>query len=329
MQLADSAGTGCGQLAAAIRPRRFPRRLKRLVLLPCIAALLMLRTVDGMAQELTPRAYWPAPKGTRVLVAGLSHSDGDVFFDPSVPLYAVKSKFNAALLAYLQTFSLFGRTSNVVVKLPYVWGTTSGLLGTSPASSSFSNFADFGATVSVNLLGAPSMSVAQFQQFRTEPRPVLGVSVEVTAPTGNYSGDRLINEGANRWAFKPEIGLIYPLTTKWHAELEAGAWFFDDDDQFVAGKKEQDPVYTYEVHLVRRFRPGFWASLDWTYYTGGRQTVGGDELSDEQSNSRLGTTLVIPFARRYAIKLGYAFGLKTRFGTDFDQFLLSYSVLMN
>ncbi|MFV2071863.1 MAG: hypothetical protein ACC742_04315 [Thermoanaerobaculales bacterium] len=35
-----------------------------------ISAVLCLSAAAGAAQELTPRAYWPAPKGTRVAVLG-------------------------------------------------------------------------------------------------------------------------------------------------------------------------------------------------------------------------------------------------------------------
>ena len=294
-----------------------------------IAIALAFWSVAGNAQELTPRAYWPAPKGTRLAIAGYAYIDGNVLFDPSIPLYEVETRANTALAGYLQTFSLFGRSSNVLVKLPYVWGNTEGLIETTTASREFSNFGDLSVTMAVNLIGAPSMTVEEFQAFRAEPRPILGMSVEVVAPTGNYHGSQLINTGLNRWAIKTEFGFMYPLTKKLLLEIEAGAWFFEDDDLFVVGKKEQEPIFTSEIHLVRRFSPGFWVSLDWTYYNGGRQTVGGNELSDAQSNSRIGGTLVKPLSRRQAIKLGYATALKTRFGTDFDQFLLSYQVLLN
>ena len=294
-----------------------------------VAIAIVLWSVAGSAQELTPRAYWPAPKGTRLAVAGYAYIDGNVLFDPSIPLYEVETRANTALAGYLQTFSLFGRSSNVLVKVPYVWGKTEGLVGTDPANRHFSNFADLGVTLAINLVGAPSMTVAEFQAFRAAPRPILGMSIELVAPTGNYHGSRLINTGGNRWLIKPEFGFMYPLTSKLLLEIEAGAWFFDDDDKFVVGRKKQAPIFTSEVHLVRRFSPGFWASLDWTYYRGGRQTIAGDELIDEQSNSRIGGTLVKPLSRRQAIKLGYATALKTRFGTDFDQFLLSYQFLLN
>jgi hypothetical protein len=42
------------------------------------------------------------------------------------------------------------------------------------------------------------MNVGEFQQFRAKPGPILSMSVEVIAPIGHCSGDRLINTGANR-----------------------------------------------------------------------------------------------------------------------------------
>ena len=298
-------------------------------LLSAVTITLAFWCIAGSAQELTPRAYWPAPKGTRLAIAGYAHINGNVLFDPSIPLYEVETRVNTALAGYLQTFSLFGRSANVLVRLPYVWGETEGFIETIPASRKFSSFGDLSATVAINLIGAPSMTVEEFQAFRAEPGAILGMSLEVVAPTGSYSGSRLINTGANRWAVKPEFGFMYPLTRKLLLEIEAGAWFFEDDDLFVTGKKEQEPIFTSEIHLIRRFSPGFWMSLDWTYFSGGQQTIGGDELTDEQGNSRIGGTLVKPLSRRHVIKIGYATGLNTRFGTDFDQFLLSFQFLLN
>ena len=80
------------------------------------------------AQDLTPRAYWPAPKGTKVAIAGYSRVSGDVLFDPSIPLFGVDSKIGTAIVGYFQTFSLWGRTATIVVDLPYSWGTTQGLV---------------------------------------------------------------------------------------------------------------------------------------------------------------------------------------------------------
>ena len=77
-----------------------------------------------VAQELSPRFYWPAPEGTKIVFVGYSYSFGDVTTDPSLPIFGVDSKINAGLLGYMQTLSLFGRTSNLLVEVPYVSGAT-------------------------------------------------------------------------------------------------------------------------------------------------------------------------------------------------------------
>ena len=151
-----------------------------------VAVLCSLWTVQGIAQELTPRAYWPSPKGTKVAVFGYSHVEGDVLFDPSIPLYGVDSNIRTGILAYLQTFSLAGRTTNVVVELPYSWGTTKGLVGEEPGRRDFSAFNDLGLTLSVNLLGAPTMTPPEFQALRADPHLILGATLKIHAPTGQY-----------------------------------------------------------------------------------------------------------------------------------------------
>lgn len=310
--------------------RRRHRRsmLRAVAIITASFALSVAWTTTAVAQDLTPRAYWPAPKGTKVAIAGYSRVSGDVLFDPSIPLVGVDSKIYTAVVGYLQTFSLWGRTANVVVELPYSWGTTRGVLEDTPARRDFSGMGDLGLSLSVNLLGAPTMTPEDFQALRTAPHPILGASVKLLAPTGRYDDDRLINVGANRWAARFELGSIVPLQRKWLLELDAGVWIFTDDDDYLPGTREQEPIYNFQAHLIRRFRPGFWASLDANYFVGGRQTIGGDELVDVQSNSRIGAMVVVPFGGRHAIKAGYFFGVRTEFGSDFDQLLVTYQVLV-
>ena len=295
--------------------------------LACV--LFCLWPVTGATQDLTPRAYWPSPEGTKVLVLGYSRAEGDVLFDPSIPLYGVDSKLNVAVLGYLRTLSLWGRTANLIVELPYQWGTTQGLVGPTAARRSYDGIGDLGVTLSVNLVGAPSLSVEDFQALRADPRHLLGASLKIIAPTGKYDTGRLLNIGANRWAAKAEVGYMIPIRKKLIFKTILGAWFFGDDDSFVTGRKEQNPIVAAQLHLVRRFSPGFWASLDANYFEGGRQTIGGNVLGDVQRNARLGATLSVPIRGRHSIKIGYAAGMVTRFGTDFNQFLITYQALLN
>ena len=135
------------------------RRANRILL---IWGVLSLVAAAATAQDLSPRAYWPAPKGTKVAVVGYSYSWGDVATDPSLPVFGVDSKISTILLAYRQTFGWWGRTTNLLVELPYTWGTTVGTLLEHPTKRDVSGFADPGVTLSVNLLGAPSMTPADF-----------------------------------------------------------------------------------------------------------------------------------------------------------------------
>jgi hypothetical protein len=293
--------------------------------------VLMLASLCGIprlaAQELAPRAYWPAPRGVKVVIAGYSRVSGDVLFDSSVPVHGVKSRVRTSALAYLQTFSLWGRTANVVAQMPYSWGRSEGFVGEAPVQGSLSGFGDLDVTLGVNLLGAPSMTPVEFQSLRAHPRPILGASLKAVAPTGQYDEERILNVGAHRWAARVELGFMLPLRPRWLLEFDAGGWFFGDDEDFVAGSRKQEPILEIQAHLVRRFRPGFWASLDVNYFRGGRQTIGGHRLGGIADNSRAGGMVVVPFRGRHAIKVGYFVPVHTESGGEYSQLLASYQVL--
>lgn len=287
---------------------------------------LFLSVTNGSAQELSPRAYWPAPKDTKIMFFGYAYSFGDNVTDPSLPIFGVNLGINLGIAGYLQTLSLWNRTANIVVEIPYSWGRATGVVEGEPRRRDFAGIGDIGVTLSVNLLGAPSMTTADFQLLRKDPRPILGASVKLLAPTGDYEADKLVNVGANRWAVKTELGYIYPIKKKWLLELELGAWFFGDNNSFLGVTREQRPVGATEVHLIRRIKPGFWAALELNYFWGGRSIVGNEIRADFQSNSRIGGTIVLPFRRRHAIKIGYSTGLITALGGDYQTLLLSYNV---
>lgn len=297
----------------------------------CLALVLVcssLASVDSLAQDLTPRTYWPAPNGTRLFIFGYSHQTGDVVTDPSLPIAGVDSTINSGVLAYQQTLDFFGRTGNIQLAVPYVDGTTTGMVSDEPGRRDVAGLGDASVTFTINLAGAPTMSAADFQALRQKPRPILGASIKVVAPTGEYESDRLINIGTNRWAARFQLGYIRPLSRKWLVEVSAGAWFFEDNDEFLGGTRKQDPIAALNFHLVRRFSPGLWASLDLNYYLGGHTTVDGERRADLQRNSRLGFSLAYPFKRRHAVKFGISEGVVTESGGDFRTINLNYVFLI-
>ena len=289
-----------------------------------IGALLLI-SGSCFAQEITPRAFWPAPDGTRLLILAYGHQAGDVITDAALPIENAESRSNSVILGYQQTFNLFGRTTNLQVELPFASGTTRANLEGLPARRDVSGMGDIAATLAINLLGSPSQTAEEFQTFRQNPRPILAASIKVVAPTGQYDNDKLVNIGSNRWASRIRLGYIQPLAKRWVLELSAGTWFFQDNKDFVAGVRQQKPVTAFDVSLIRRIRPGFWASLDGTFYAGGRTTVDNTINLDRQQNSRLGFSVAYPFTNRHLWKFSYTNDLTTEFGGDYNTVSLSYA----
>jgi len=304
----------------------FPASDRSAGLAAMILVMLGLWAADASAQELVPRAYWPAPKGTNALVLGYQYTTGDVVTDATLPIRGVYSRISYAQVTYQRTLDLFDRTANLQINLPYTWGTTNGTYQGDPVRRELSAMSDMRIQLSVNLRGAPSMSPAEFQTMRANPRTIVGASIAVQPPTGAYESDRLLNTGTNRWSVKPALGVIWPVRPRWLLEFDAGVWFFGDNDDFLGATREQEPIYSAEFHVVKRIRPGFWASLDLNHYRGGQTEIDGERRADSQINSRAGATLVFPFRGSQAIRVSYSTGIETRSGGDYDSYMLSYLV---
>ena len=170
--------------------------------------------------------------------------------------------------------------------------------------------------LSVNLYGAPALTLKEFADW--EQDVIIGASLRVVAPWGQYDDSKIVNIGANRWSFKPEVGISKAIGP-WTMEVTAAATFFTDNDDFFGGNTlAQDPLYSLQGHLIYGFRSGIWASLDATYFAGGRTTLNGVLNSDLQQNWRIGGTLAFPVDRGNSIKLYASSGVAARTGNSYD-----------
>jgi len=301
----------------------FAFRIKFLMVVAMVVPGLLASV--SFAQELTPRSYWPAPKGTNLVVVGYQYSTGDIVTDATLPVTGVDSRINYAQVTYQHTLSLFDRSANIQLNLPYAWGTTKGAYEGDPVRRELSDFSDMRVLLSINLRGAPSMDKAEFQALRAKPKTIIGASILVQPPTGDYDTDRLLNTGTNRWSVKPAIGVIWPIYPTCLLEFDVGVWFFGDNDEFLGATREQDPIYSGEFLVVTRIRPGFWASFDMNYYRGGQTKIDGDLSADLQRNSRIGATAVFPIKRTHAFRASYSTGIVTSSGGEYDTYILNYA----
>jgi Putative MetA-pathway of phenol degradation len=298
--------------------------MERARYLAAAAVAALLCSAGPAAQELQPRAYWPLPRDSNTLIIGYQRTQGDVLVDASLPVDGVEARADFLLVGYQRTFDLFGRTASVNLNQPFADSSTSGIVGGQFVRRDVNGLADFRARFAVNLKGAPSMDRAGFLAWLRNPQTIVGASVLVQAPTGQYDADRYINLGTNRWSVKPAIGLIAPLGSGWALESELGAWLFGANDDFLGRTRRQDPILSAELHAVRARRNGFWISIDANFYDGGQTEVGGVKSDDRLRNSRLGATILVPIGKGNALRGSISTGLVTSSGSDFDVLTLAY-----
>lgn len=283
---------------------------------------LLLGSV-ATAQELTPRTYWPAPKGTNSAVFGAFFSRGDFAQERGFPVQVEGLTVQGLQASYYRSFGLAGRTASLTLTVPWIDLSADGTVEGTIRARDTGGLGDAWARLSVNLVGAPAMAPGEFQGFRQDPKNLVGLSLRIKAPTGQYDPDRLINVGSNRWAFKPELGLVFPFRRHWVIEGSIGAWLFATNEDYFGGNRlTQDNLASSEIHLVYRVRPGFWVSLDWNAFSGGRTAVNGEQLPNSQQNSRAGLTLSIPFRRVNAFRIGFSTPLTTDYGGDYNSFVI-------
>lgn len=284
-------------------------RVRRIALLPCFPLILI---AFACAQEMEPGAYGRAPVGTQFILLTYAYQSGDVLVDSSLPLKDVSVKLNVGSLAYGRTLGLFGKQANFVAAMPYVKGSAQGLVFEQLTKVTRSGFGDLRLRFSVNFRGSNALPPKEFAKQKR--RTVIGASVIVAIPTGQYDANRLVNLSANRWALKPEIGISKPLG-RWTAEAAAGVWVFSPNKNFFGGRRrEQSPLLSVQGDVTYTFRPRFWVAVSGTFYRGGHTTVNGIKNTDAQSNSRYGGTLSYPFNRHHSLKLAVSRGLTARFG---------------
>ena len=297
--------------------RHQPRRPGCVRLAAAGVLSLVVLAAPASAQDLDPRGYVNVPVNATFLVTGFALSHGDVVTDPTLPLADINATVETPSIGLAHSFSLFGKTAQAFGALPYSWAQVSGTALGSPLNVSRAGLSDMRFRMSVLVRGAPASTPLEFA--KAPRRTIVGLSLTVSAPTGQFFSDKLINLGANRWAFKPEFAVSHPLGERWLLDAYAALWVFTDNHSFYPGTSDraQAPMGAFQAHLSYNFQRQLWAAFNATYYVGGKTTVDGVGNNDLQANVRIGGTLALPVGKRQSIKLAVSRGAIVRFGANF------------
>jgi hypothetical protein len=246
-----------------------------------------------------------------------------VSFDPAVPITNASLTTSNAVLAYARALDLWGKSGKFDAIVPYTWLSGTADVDGQPVQRVVSGFANPAFRLSINLYGAPALTLKEFADW--EQDLIIGASLRVAAPWSQYDPSRIVNIGTNRWSFKPEIGFSQRVG-HWILDAYGAVWFFTQNPEFfshnayVPGTQSQtqEPIGVLEVHASYDVRPRLWFSLDGNFWYGGRTSLNGVENpATLQQSSRIGVTASVPLTKHQSVKMGYADGAYFRFGGNY------------
>ncbi|GAB1595681.1 transporter [Lysobacter claricitrinus] len=281
-----------------------------------VATLLALAAFTIRAQDIEPRAYSNAPVGVNFVIVGNVLTRGGPSFDPSLPITDAHLETNSLVVAYARVLDFGGRSGKFDAIAPYTQLDGTANYQRQPVDRHVRGFARPAFRVSINLLGAPALDTTAFRTWKQDL--IVGASVQVAPPWGQYDPTRIVNISSHRWSIKPEIG-VSKATGPWTLELQASGTFFTHNDDFLGDRtRSQRPVYAVQAHVIYGFASGTWLSLDGTLFAGGRSAIDGVVNDDLQQNARLGFVLAKPLNRRNSVKVTASSGVSARTHNNFD-----------
>jgi hypothetical protein len=292
----------------------------RLSLFLAFLTSLFATPVRVAAQDLAPRAYVITPVHSNAINVTTAYFSGGADFNGAAPITNATGRYNIEIINLYHSLSLFGRSANISVGLPYGIGNFEGDVSGQTRSVYRSGLLDSTFRFSINLLGGPAMDPKTMITWKQ--KRLLGVSVRLIAPTGQYSSSKLVNWGTNRWAVKSEVG----YSQRWgHWVLDgyAGVWFYTTNSAFYNGPtpapQDQAPIGSLEGHLSYDVKPRLWVSLDGNFWWGGITSLSGiRNLATKQTSSRIGATVSFPIHKRHAMKFSYSNGTFVLFGGNYQ-----------
>jgi hypothetical protein len=282
------------------------------------------------AQDLAPRAYTISPLHSNAVTLTYSYYTGNLLFDGAVPVTGATGKIHIPVVSLYHSFSFFGRSANIIASLPYGFAHYRGTVADAEASASRSGLLDTSFRISVNIKGGPAMPPQDFRKWRQ--KTLLGVSLKVVAPTGQYDSTKLINWSSNRWAFRPEFGYSRRWG-HWVLDAYAACWFYTTNPEFFSHNaffpgtrtQSENPVGAFEGHLSYDFKPWLWVSLDGNFWTGGKTSLNGVQNPNTlQRNSRVGVTGSFPLFKHQSLKVSYNDGAYINYGGNYHNLSVAW-----
>jgi hypothetical protein len=275
------------------------------------------------AQFTDAHNYDNTPVGVNQVEFSFAFVRANASIDPSLIIANAKLDLNQGSIDYTRYFSLFRRLAWVEAAVPVA--TLGGSITGTNIDRSTSGVGDSSGSFAMLLKGGPALSVSQFDNYT--PTTIVGVSLTMTAPTGGYDPNRILNLGSDRWSFKPEIALSQPFGPegKWQLDLYANAYFYTDNTTY-RGKEilRQEPLAGLEGHISRSLSDRVWLSFDTRYSFRGATLVDGVGQDNAQENVVLGSEVSVSLNSRNSVLIEVAKATVHQNGPSIAGFSVKY-----
>jgi Putative MetA-pathway of phenol degradation len=275
------------------------------------------------AQFTDPRTYDNTPVGVNQLELIYAYAHSNASVDTSLIIAGAEVNLNQETTYYTRYFGFFRRLAWAQADIPLA-GFDGSVTGTNIHVSS-SGDGDSSYQLAMLLKGGPALSVAKFASYK--PTTTVGMSLTITAPTGQYHPDRLLNLGSNRWAFKPEFAVSHPFgpKQKWEFDGYANAYFYTGNTSYHGmATLRQEVLPGLEGHLSYSFTSSIWASFDTRYSFGGDTFVNGKNQNNAQQNFVMGSEMNISLNSQNSLVFEFAEALVHQNGPASTGFAAKY-----
>lgn len=294
--------------------------MKRLVLILFYSSI----SLSIYAQDLEPRFLSSSPTGTNFTGAVYSFSSGNILLN-GLEVENLNAKVNTAVAFYGRSFKLFNKLSKASVAVPYSKAKFNALVSDVDTTAYRNGLNDISFKMSMVLIGDEVSTLKEFAK-RDQRKFKLGTGFKIKVPLGKYDETKLLNLGANRWAFQLKIASSYTITKKLILELHIDSWFFTENSSYFNGNSlKQKPLLSTQLHAIYLFGPKFWASASVGQVAWGETSINGIAKNNNQKNSKYGASISYKVGKKSSLKASITNGLYTGRGADFTSVLVGYS----
>jgi hypothetical protein len=274
----------------------------------CPSLLLLAPPAPAHAQDDGARLYMMVPDKTTITSLRLHRLHSNLAADPAVLAGDARLDTDLAVFQFVQAFRTASGQSFVFLVVPASRIRASADLPGDAPSRTIAGLGDAQLGLVFGLHGTPALSAGDYAGHR--PGLAVNAMAKIFFPTGEYSSDRTINVGANRWALRLGVPIVLAMGERMAdpelltVELMPTITFFGANDApFEAGRSQQKPLFIFEGHLTRGFARDFWASMDLLWREGGEVAVDGMDAGNPQRALSLGGTATFALGRSSSLRV--------------------------